>query len=137
MFLTFIWGSQAFRPSVAPDAAMKVIFVLLAVASLGGMVWGALKSVLIADSAGVLVRDPFSLRRLSWNERGSWIGRYKLFEATCLIDLKVGSSTYAFAIQVPRLSRTRSGTQESRMVADLNVRLPQPAPAHPTTEATE
>jgi RHS repeat-associated protein len=49
----------------------------------------------------------------------------KLFEAACLIDLGDGSSSYAFAIQVPKVARGRPETRESRMVAQLNARLAQ------------
>ncbi len=125
-FLALVWGSQAFRPSVAPDATRKVLFVLLAVASFSGMFWGALRPILIADAYGVLVRNLFSVRRLSWSEiAGFRIGRHKLFEAACLIDLKDGSSIYAFAIQVPKIARGRPESRESRMVAQLNARLAQ------------
>jgi hypothetical protein len=124
VFLTLIWGSQAFRSTVAPDASRKVAFVLLAVASFGWMAWCALRPVLIADASGVLVRNLWSTRRMAWDEIQAFrIGRYKLYGTVCVIDLKDGSSTYAFAIQVPNIARRRRETRESRIVAYLNARL--------------
>jgi hypothetical protein len=65
VFLTLLWGSQTFRPTTVPDGTRKFAFVLLVFLSLDGMVWGALRSVVMADAAGVVARNPFSQKRRS------------------------------------------------------------------------
>jgi hypothetical protein len=125
-FVAFIWAAQAFRPSVAPDTGSKVAFIGLAVMSFATMGWIAFRPVLITESTGIVVRNIFSTTHLSWGEiAGFRIGRYKLMGAVCLIEMRDGSSTYAFAIQVPNIARGRPETRESRMVDELNAQLAQ------------
>jgi hypothetical protein len=122
--MAFLWGSQAFRASVAPDAARQATFVLLAIASFAWLGWMGLRPVVIADESGVRIRNFFSSERLSWSEiAGFRLGRYKFLNDVCLIDLKDGTSTHASAIAVPKINQGREVTSESRMVDELNARL--------------
>ena len=130
VFLTFVFGSQASRSSVAPDVATKAIVLATAAICGGVMVWTGLRPVLIADRTGVVVRNLFSTESLSWADIARFrIGRYKLLGAVCVIDLKNGSSTDAFSIQVPNIARGKPVTRESRMVDELNARLVRFAPS--------
>jgi hypothetical protein len=137
VFLVLRWESQAFRPSAAPDAPWEVVFLLLALASLGGTVQDALCPALIADMVSVLVRSRFSTERPSWGEVARFrIGRYKLSEATCLIYLKDDPLRSVFAEQAPRLAWTRLDTRKSRVVTELSARIVQPALAQADSRVT-
>ncbi len=123
-FLAAVWASQASRLSVAPDTGRKLAFLLLAAGSLGFTSWAALRPVVIVDAAGIVIRNLVSTERFEWREIACFrIGRHKLLSAVCLVELKDGTSTYAYAIQVPNIFQSRPVTRESRMVADLNARL--------------
>jgi hypothetical protein len=125
-FFGLLWGSQAFRSSVSPDAGAKAAFLTLAVATASTMIWCGLRPALIADESGVVVRNLISTERLAWSDIARFrIGRFKLLRAVCVIDLKDASSTHAFAIQVHNVVRGREVTRESRMMDDLNARLAQ------------
>jgi len=124
VFLAFVWGSQAFRASVAPDTGSKIAFVLLAVASFAWLAWAGLRIVVIADKSGVAIRNRFSTRKLSWHDiAGFRLGRYKLLNDVCVVDLKDGSSTPALAIAVPKINQGQEVTSQSRMVDELNALL--------------
>jgi Bacterial PH domain len=132
-FLAFVWGSQAFRSSVAPDTGRKLAFLLLAAGTFGFTWWVALRPVVVMGASGIVIRNLFSTRRLGWQEIARFrIGRWKLLSAVCVIELKDGTSTHAYAIQVPNVSRGRPVTRESRIIDALNARLAKSDAESPT-----
>jgi hypothetical protein len=127
VLLALISSSRALRSGVAMSSGHRIGSIAFAAVAVVCMSWVAFRPVLIADASGVRVHNLISTRHLSWSEiSGFRIGPHKLLSAVCLIDLKNGSSIYAFAVQVPNIARGRAETRESRMVAELNALLALP-----------
>ena len=78
-FLAVLWGSQAFRSSVAPDTGRKLAFLVLAAGTVGLTWWAALRPVVIVDSSGIVIRNLVSTERLEWRE----IAGFKSAAASC------------------------------------------------------
>jgi hypothetical protein len=102
------------------------IFVLIAspVAGVLLIVEFAWRTGVWIGTDGVRVRNPLTSFDLDWREiRSVRIGRHGPYRACCLIDLKGGSTRYAFAIQVSNWSIGRPDTPEGRIVTALNAAL--------------
>ena len=83
-----------------------------------------LRTGLWADQEGIRIQNPLSRSRHRWSEiAGFRIGRHGILRAACIVDLKDGSSTYAFAIQVPNRSLERPDAKERKVIAELKARL--------------
>lgn len=124
VFFALLYAAQASRASVAPDTGTKAVFVALGVILCGICIWVGTRPVLIADAAGVTVRNLLSTHRYAWSQiRAFRIGRHKRLGAVAIIDLLDGSSVPAFAIQVPNIALGGPIARESRMIVALNARL--------------
>jgi Bacterial PH domain len=75
---------------------------------------------------GIRIRNTLSTTKIPWTEiRGFRIGRHGLLGAVCIVDLDDGSSTHAFAIQVPHTAINRPDAKARKAVDELNQILEQ------------
>jgi hypothetical protein len=103
--------------------------IFLILSGLGGVhliVLFAWRTGVWIGTGGIRVRNPLTSFDLDWREIKSFrIGRHGPYRACCLMELKDGSTRYAFAIQVSNWSigKPRPDTPEGRMVSALNAAL--------------
>ena len=92
----------------------------------GAMLAGPARAAVWTTRDGVRIRNTVSTRMIPWSEiRAFHIGRHALLGAVCIVDLVDGSSTHAFAIQVPHRALNRPDAKARVMVEELNQILDQ------------
>jgi Bacterial PH domain len=116
-FIALLGLGQFGRPASSGGGA-GVAIVMLAI---GGVGVGLFTRVaLITDEDGIRIRNPLHTVAIPWQSIERFrIGRHGMLSAVCVIDLVGGESTYAFAIQVPRI-RTPAKSKEQQQVDRLN-----------------
>ena len=105
------------------NTASQVLFILLGLV-LAAFCLRVAASAVHIEASGVRIVNPLSVRRVVWSDIECFtLGRWGVLPRNCLVIVKGGSRTGAWAISARNPNTFQHDSAAERMVEELNQRL--------------